>query len=106
LLAELSLPRNAIAKRSDSEAQRNWALFTSGLAAGKKLTLAADEGCCADVLSSNGIEIELEKAFAIRCAIGIGPLIGRGCAGAVHRAALGWSTSGELSTNGSDGVVI
>lgn len=64
LLAELSLPRNAIAKRSDSGRPSGTGPFhIADWQPGKKLTLAADEGCWRGRPFLDGIEIELGKSF-------------------------------------------
>jgi len=64
LLAQLALPRNAIAKRSDSGRPSGTGPFhIVDWQPGKKLVLAADEGCWRGRPFLDGIEIELGRSF-------------------------------------------
>jgi len=64
LLAQLALPRNAVAKRSDSGRPSGTGPFhIVDWQPGKKLVLAADEGCWRGRPFLDGIEIELGRSF-------------------------------------------
>jgi peptide/nickel transport system substrate-binding protein len=64
LLAELALPRNAIAKRGDSGRPIGTGPFhIADWQPGKNLTLAADEGCWRGRPFLDGIEIEMGRSF-------------------------------------------
>jgi ABC-type transport system substrate-binding protein len=64
LLAELSLPRNAIAKRSDDGRPSGTGPFRiADWQPGKKLTLTAEEGCWRGRPFLDGIEVEMGRSF-------------------------------------------
>jgi ABC-type transport system substrate-binding protein len=64
LLAELALPRNAIAKRGDNGRPSGTGPFhIADWLAGKKLTLAAEEGCWRGRPFVDSIEIEMGRSF-------------------------------------------
>jgi ABC-type transport system substrate-binding protein len=64
LLAELALPRNAIAKRGDSSRAIGTGPFhIADWQPGRKLTLAAEEGCWRGRPFLDGIEIEMGRSF-------------------------------------------
>jgi ABC-type transport system substrate-binding protein len=64
LPAQLALPRNAIAKRSDSGKPSGTGPFhIADWQPGKKLVLAADEGCWRGRPFLDGIEIEMGRSF-------------------------------------------
>jgi peptide/nickel transport system substrate-binding protein len=64
LLAELALPRNAIAKRNpNSKPSGTGPFHIADWQPGKKLTLAAEEGCWRGRPFLDGIEIEMGRSF-------------------------------------------
>src|SRR5882724_333266 len=63
LLAELALPRNAVAKRGDGKPAGTGPFHIADWQPGKKLILAADEGCWRGRPFLDSIEIELGKSF-------------------------------------------
>ena len=64
LLAELAMPRNAIAKRNaDSKPSGTGPFHIVDFQPGKKLTLAAEESCWRGRLYIDGIEIEMGRSY-------------------------------------------
>ena len=64
LLAELAMPRNAIAKRNpDSKPSGTGPFHIVDFQPGKKLTLAAEEGCWRGRPYIDGIEIEMGRSY-------------------------------------------
>ena len=108
LLAELALPRNAIAKRNPDKPSGTGPFHVVDWQPGKRLTLAAEEACWHGRPFLDSIEIEMGKSFRdqmIALESGKADLVEIAPEQA-HRASLGRATTFEFFSRGTVGVAL